>query len=759
MTTRRSTKAALLSSALALFLCITMLMGTTFAWFTDSVTSANNVIQAGNLDVELEYWDEDQGKYVPVTSTTKLFDDAALWEPGYTEVAYLKVSNKGSLALKYQLNVNVVKETLGKTEEGATIKLSDHLVFGVAEKQITAAADLYTRESAITAAGSVKGLKTYNGETKALPNTNDAHYVALIIYMPTDVGNAANHDGTNIPQIEMGVNVLATQLTAEEDSFDNQYDANAPYSVWDGVVPAEMPETLVVDGETQTVHVKDAAAFAYLSTLSAKWVELYTDGAGTTYTNYANGAGSNYYYSGDWSVSLEADIDLNNHALAPVAIVFGESTGATAFNGNYHTIRNINATTGLFADDTRATYANLVLENVKATNGALTGFSRHPITNVTVKNATVSGTDYVGGLTGKAYSNVTGCQVIDSTIVATGKEAGGLIGYAEAGTNTLNIECNTVRNVSVYAGLIAQPNVNIKVHNNVIDTVTVGAEDLSQYQCGAVVSNALAPENVYDNTVTNANVVTNVTFADTTAGLNDAVAAGDETIVLAPGTYTMVSGVAGKDITITGTKDTVIDAANTYLDNSTVAFEGVTIKVGLGYAAPGASDYAGIYSPDAKFTNCTFEGGLRVGRDGAIFENCTFNLGASDYVYNYGNSATFINCTFNSKGKALISYSDGNGTVPSLVVKGCVFNATQEGYAGAIANQPCAAVEIDNYGCGVDLVLEGNTVGENFSGQWRIKSYNASGDAITVNGTPYTSLALDGKTMTIDTSKNVTVVG
>ena len=230
MTKRRSTKTALISSALALFLCITMLMGTTFAWFTDSVTSANNVIQAGNLDVELEYWDEDQGKYVPVTSTTKLFDDAALWEPGYTEVAYLKVSNKGSLALKYQLNVNVVKETRGKTEDGATIKLSDHLVFGVADKQITAEADLYTREQAIAAAGSVKGLKTYNGETKALPNTNDAHYVALIIYMPTDVGNAANHNGTDIPQIEMGVNVLATQLTAEEDSFDNQYDKDAFYA-------------------------------------------------------------------------------------------------------------------------------------------------------------------------------------------------------------------------------------------------------------------------------------------------------------------------------------------------------------------------------------------------------------------------------------------------------------------------------------------------------------------------------------------------
>ena len=59
MMTKRSTKNALLSSVLALFLCFTMLIGTTFAWFTDSVTSANNIIKSGNLDIELEYWDGD----------------------------------------------------------------------------------------------------------------------------------------------------------------------------------------------------------------------------------------------------------------------------------------------------------------------------------------------------------------------------------------------------------------------------------------------------------------------------------------------------------------------------------------------------------------------------------------------------------------------------------------------------------------------------------------------------------------------------
>ena len=57
MTTRKGTKRALLMSVMSLFLCFAMLLGTTFAWFTDSVTSANNIIKSGNLDIELEYWD------------------------------------------------------------------------------------------------------------------------------------------------------------------------------------------------------------------------------------------------------------------------------------------------------------------------------------------------------------------------------------------------------------------------------------------------------------------------------------------------------------------------------------------------------------------------------------------------------------------------------------------------------------------------------------------------------------------------------
>ena len=676
MTNTKNTKRALLSSVLALFLCFAMLLGTTYAWFTDSVTSANNVIQSGNLDIELDYWNGN------AWDTVEGADDIIngdLWEPGYTKVAYLRLRNAGSLALKYQLGVNILSEKEGINQAGDTFRLSNYIMFGVVE-DLNGETNAYTKDDA----GRTKAIadvtdakKIYEGYTKAdsLAANSGYVYLAMVVYMPTDVGNVANHNGTDIPKIDLGINVFATQMTAEEDSFNNQYDANAPFSIWNGVVPAEMPETLVVDGAAQVVHVKDAAAFAYLSTLSSKWAALYTDGNGTTHTNYANGAGGNYYYSGQWTVSLEADIDLNNHDLAPVDIVFGQSTGATAFNGNGHTIRNINA--GLFKDGTRASFSNLTLENVKATNGALAGIVNNPVSDVTVKNATVSGADYVGGLVGKTYSSVTRCKVIDSSVVATGKEAGGLIGYAEANSLGSTITNNVVNNVSVYAGnraagLVAQTNTTVKVYNNTVDTVTVGAADTSEYQPGAVVSNALAPANVYDNTVINVDIANQIVFADNDADLDTAIASGAETVILGNADYTadLYSVTARDSLTIIG------NGADTKL-----AFNNLQVR---------ASQFKNL-----TISNCTIErmpnkswGHLVFGSstvDGGVYtiSNCTFNgVGTQGIYINQNVAATFNieNCTFNGDfgSEGAITIQDNDVADLTVNVTGCSFNNIPE---------------------------------------------------------------------------------
>ena len=110
MTKKYSTKRSLIASLLILCLCFTSFVGTTFAWFTDSVTSANNIIKSGNLDIELEYWNGTEWKDVKGASDILT---NTLWEPGVTEIAYLRVANAGSLALKYQLGINIVSELGG----------------------------------------------------------------------------------------------------------------------------------------------------------------------------------------------------------------------------------------------------------------------------------------------------------------------------------------------------------------------------------------------------------------------------------------------------------------------------------------------------------------------------------------------------------------------------------------------------------------------------------------------------------------------
>ena len=119
MTNKRTTKQALVASAILLCMCFTMLLGTTFAWFTDSATSAGNKIVAGTLDVQLWMYDEARAEYINIgDDATPIFGKAeslkaqnnnadTLWEPGKTQVVYLKIANNGSLDLKYQVAINV----------------------------------------------------------------------------------------------------------------------------------------------------------------------------------------------------------------------------------------------------------------------------------------------------------------------------------------------------------------------------------------------------------------------------------------------------------------------------------------------------------------------------------------------------------------------------------------------------------------------------------------------------------------------------
>ena len=209
--TNRTTKRALLSSVMALLLCFTMLLGTTFAWFTDSAVSANNKITAGTLDVDLYKWSDATTKTEITENKEPVFDSSIIWEPGYTSVVYLSIKNNGTLALKYTVAIEVTQ-------------VSEHNLAEVMEYAVT---DAQYGEVTSWAGGSefvnAPGMnKTDREDVELLPN--EEHFFALSIHMLEEAGNEYMADS-----ITFDIRVLAGQLTHEEDSFNNQYDAFAGY--------------------------------------------------------------------------------------------------------------------------------------------------------------------------------------------------------------------------------------------------------------------------------------------------------------------------------------------------------------------------------------------------------------------------------------------------------------------------------------------------------------------------------------------------
>ena len=233
MTSSKSTKRALISSALAIFMCVAMLIGTTFAWFTDTASTGVNKIQAGNLDVELEYKNSDTTGFTKADKNTKVFKEGALWEPGHVEYVVLKVSNAGSLALKYKLGINITNEVGSTNVYNKEFKLSDYIRFAVLDGDKTEGS--VDRDALVAAATDSKLIKegyTAENHLMATGTDNSQKVVTLVVWMPTTVGNEANHkkDAT-APSIDLGISVVATQDTVESDSFDEQYDKDATYPV------------------------------------------------------------------------------------------------------------------------------------------------------------------------------------------------------------------------------------------------------------------------------------------------------------------------------------------------------------------------------------------------------------------------------------------------------------------------------------------------------------------------------------------------
>ena len=221
-----STKTALILSVLALLLCCSMLIGTTFAWFTDSVTSSGNVIQTGTLRIALEKWDNVNSKWVDASNAPIFNYDR--WEPGYTEVANLRVVNLGTLALKWQATIttenelsilaDVINVYVRSDDQNDTVK--DYITNITDRSQFEALAAEGQFEK-FTLREFVESLTVM---TKGTLVPEQKSYLSIVLQMDTDAGN--EYQGLDLDG-KFDLKILATQYTYEKDSFDDQYDVNA----------------------------------------------------------------------------------------------------------------------------------------------------------------------------------------------------------------------------------------------------------------------------------------------------------------------------------------------------------------------------------------------------------------------------------------------------------------------------------------------------------------------------------------------------
>lgn len=424
----------LATSIIAIVISFSLLIGSTFAWFTDSSSTGINKIQSGNLDVNLTYMNSYNGETEEVDTNTRVFTDIngddIIWEPGASANGRFEVSNDGSLALKYQLSIISANATL--TPSGKT--LADALSIYVLTRNKNTGTDDVMGDVKLQALEIDSAVPEYDPmnmpsfkdglslEGYLLPQESITYEVG-IVWQPTDNDNEFNVAGGL--SIDFAVGLVATQVSYENDGDGFFYDSGAtlpslpeipaPQVVWDGTID------ITWYNEDDTVFViRTAEEFAGFAKIAGT-----DDFAGKT-------------------VVLDADIDLGfiNEAgeyksFEPIGTT-GErdSRGRLVttpfkgtFDGQNHTISNLHQSGWDFGYEW-GQYGSIGL------------FSQ--LEGATIKNVIISGVDAqveggdIGGICGSAegtcvFENIT---IEDTTLGTYNNGIGGIIGWSGAGEYT-----------------------------------------------------------------------------------------------------------------------------------------------------------------------------------------------------------------------------------------------------------------------------------------------------------------------------------
>ena len=401
MTSSKSTKRALIYSTLALLMCVAMLIGTTFAWFTDTASTGVNKIVSGNLKVDIIGAKSDSHieklNFTKAATTDAEAGAEILWEPGCRYLTEgFRIANKGNLALKWKAQVNTGTTT---ANEG-NFDLLDVIDFYL----VTRAADGTETETA---------LDEFTGNLKKT-ETSDVYYIKGV--MQTTAGN--DYQGLTLDGI--GITVVATQATYENDSFNNQYDKDAEYPILvttgdelqatvsnatapvnivlansittnNFVIPADKDVTLDLNGRT----VKNAGSHTILNKGHLTLTDSSTDKRGKIISLKGNTAALR---NGDHAVcvveggTISRDGDNGNtwHVV--------ENFGKMTFNGGKVVLKNGNGfaiTNGWNYFDPGASTTHAVMEiNALELDTDSSGIKNCRYGDLTVNDVTVTSTGY-----------------------------------------------------------------------------------------------------------------------------------------------------------------------------------------------------------------------------------------------------------------------------------------------------------------------------------------------------------------------------
>lgn len=431
---------SLIMSIVAIVVSSTMLLGTTYAYFTDSVSLTGNKIVAGTLEVDLELLDK-EGNWKSLKEDNSPLFNSDKWEPGYTDVKVLKVENEGTLPLKWKATF---------AYKGALSALADVIDVYV----LPSATEIsYPADNALDGyvkKGTVREFtKSIEETTNGILNAKEVAYLGLALKMQ-NVGNM--YQGLKLCE-SFDIAILATQLSGAEDGF-----TDAIPEAWDGTA-----DTSWYNETDNEFNLSTPEEFAGLAEL----VDGGNDFAGKT-------------------IKLEQDLDLyvkgedgEPICFEPIGSYRNETAFKGTFDGNNHVISNLSQNTwaldngyyygdlglGLFGLVEDATIKNLVMDGAEISGEsamcgtiAASAYGDCTFENITVKNANVADYQYyAGGIVGWASGNheYINCYIDTTTNIAAqwgdfDNSIGGVIGGAGGSAQILLKDCTVACRIDAY---------------------------------------------------------------------------------------------------------------------------------------------------------------------------------------------------------------------------------------------------------------------------------------------------------------------